>query len=170
MRTSNYAKALFGLAKAAEKVDIIHYQFESLKQSLQEMPEWMDMMDSPMVNIHDKEANIDALHYDAIFRSFLKMLAQKNQMIAVTEIFAQWNKLVRAHLKIAHVNVFSAKPLTKEQENKLLQAIQPTFPHHHVHLHLHVDKKLIGGLKVEYQGQALDRSIARELEELYQMI
>ncbi|HOI86052.1 MAG TPA: ATP synthase F1 subunit delta [Acholeplasmataceae bacterium] len=170
MRTSNYAKALFELAKQSQKVDIIHYQFESLKRALQDMPGWIDMMDSPMVNMHDKETKIDDLGYDVVFRSFLKMLAQKNQMIALSEIFAQWNKLVRAHLKIAHVNVFSAKPLTKEQEHNILQAIQPTFPHHNVHLHLHVDRKLIGGLKIEYQGQALDRSIARELEELYQMI
>ena len=170
MRTSNYAKALFELAKANQKVDVIHYQFESLKQALHDTSGWIDIMDSPMMNMHDKELKIDDLGYDPIFRSFLKMLAQKNQMIALTEIFAQWNKLVRAHLKIAHVNVFSAKPLTKEQEHNILQAIQPTFPHHNVHLHLHVDRKLIGGLKIEYQGQALDRSIARELEELYQTI
>jgi len=170
MRTSNHAKALFELAKTSEKVDIIHYQFESLQQTIKALHGWTEMMDSPMVSLNDKESKIDALGYDVIFRSFLKMLAQKNQMFAITEIFAQWNKWVRAHLKIAHVNIFSAKKLTQEQEHMILQAIQPTFPHHNVHLHLHVDKTLIGGLKVEYQGQALDRSIARELEELYQMI
>ena len=55
-------------------------------------------------------------------------------------------------------------------EMRLLDTIKPTFPNHSVSLHMHVDKTIIGGIKVVYQGQALDRSVARELEELYQMI
>ena len=170
MRTSNHAKALFVLAQEQQKIDAIHYQFESLKEELKSSPQWIEMMDSPMVLLNDKVNKIDALPYDALFLSFLKMLAGKNQMYGIPEIFSSWNKLVRAHLKIAHVNVISAKPLSKEMEMKLKKAIEPTFPNHSVSLHMHVDKELIGGLKVIYQGQALDRSVARELEELYQMI
>ncbi len=170
MRTSNHAKALFVLAQEKSKIDIIHYQFESLKEELMSSPQWIELMDSPMVLFSDKVRQIDALPYDALFLSFLKMLAEKNQMYGITEIFSSWNKLVRAHLKIAHVNVISAKPLSKEMEMKLIETLKPTFPNQNVSLHMHVDKDLIGGLKVIYQGQALDRSVARELEELYQMI
>lgn len=170
MRTSNHAKALFVLAQEKKMIDIIHYQFESLKEELKNTPQWIEMMDSPMVLQSDKVRYIDALHYNVLFLSFLKMLAEKNQMHGISEIFSSWNQLVRAHLKIAHVNVISAKPLSKEVELKIIKAIEPTFPNLNVSLHMHVDKNLIGGLKVIYQGQSLDRSVARELEELYQMI
>lgn len=170
MRTSNHAKALFSLAKEQNKIDLIHYEFESFKDELKQNNTWVVMMDSPMVPFSDKVKKIDALPYDVLFLSFLKTLAEKSQMSALTEIFSQWTKLVRTHLKIAHVNIISATKITKEMEMKILKAIEPTFPNHRVSLHLHVDKNLIGGLKVIYQGQALDRSIARELEELYQMI
>ncbi|MDY0294590.1 MAG: ATP synthase F1 subunit delta [Acholeplasmataceae bacterium] len=170
MPTSKHAKALFSLAKEQEKIDTVNYQFESFIDELKKFDTWTVMMDSPMVPFSDKIKKIDALPYDVLFLSFLKTLAEKSQMSALQEIFSQWTKLVRTHLKIAHVNVISAQKLTKETEMKLLKAIEPTFPNHRVFLHLHVDKTLIGGLKVIYQGQALDRSIARELEELYQMI
>ncbi|MDY0074264.1 MAG: ATP synthase F1 subunit delta [Acholeplasmataceae bacterium] len=170
MRTSNHAKALFDLAKESEKVDLIHYQFESLIEQLKTNHAWIDMMDSPMVSFSKKKKNIDSISYDALFLSFLKMLAEKNQMQVLFDIFSEWKLKVRAHLKIAHVNVISAKPISKETQEKILKAIQPTFPNQSVSLHMHVDKTLIGGLKVVYQGQALDRSVARELEELYMMI
>jgi F-type H+-transporting ATPase subunit delta len=170
MRTSNHAKALFELAKEANKIDLIQYQFESFKEELKVMNTWIEMMDSPMLLTSEKMKNIDALGYDVLFASFLKMLAEKNQMHAIFDIFAQWNKRVRTYLKIAHVNIISAKHMSKEVETRLQEAIQKTFPHHSVSLHMHVDKHLIGGIKVIYQGQALDRSVARELEELYQML
>lgn len=138
MRTSNHAKALFVLAQEKSKIDIIHYQFESLKEELMSSPQWIELMDSPMVLFSDKVRQIDALPYDALFLSFLKMLAEKNQMYGITEIFSSWNKLVRAHLKIAHVNVISAKPLSKEMEMKLIETLKPTFPNQNVSLHMHV--------------------------------
>lgn len=170
MRTSNHAKALFELAKEHDHIDILHFQFESFRDQLKVMPSWVEYMDSPMISFETKVESINELPYNALFLSFLKLLASKCQMFALMEIFSQWNKLVRAHLKIAHVNVFSAKPLTPEMEMKLLDKIQPTFPNQHVSLHMHIDVSLIGGLKVIYQGQALDRSVARELEELFMMI
>ena len=170
MRTSNHAKALFELAIEDNKIDSIHYQYESFKDELKTAPTWISMMDSPMVLFSDKVKKIDELPYDGLFLSFLKMLAEKNQMHAIFEIFTQWNQRVRTYLKIAHVNVISATRLSKDLEMRLHEAIQKTFPHHSVSLHMHVDKHLIGGLKVIYQGQALDRSVARELEELYQML
>lgn len=170
MRTSNHAKALFELAKEQDNIDKLHFQFESFKDQLKMMNAWVDLMDSPMVSFEKKVESINELPYDALFLSFLKLLASKGQMFALIEIFSQWNKLVRTYLKIAHVNVFSAKPLTKEMEMTLLEKIQPTFPNQSVSLHMHVDESLIGGLKVMYQGQALDRSVARELEELFMMI
>lgn len=170
MCTSNHAKALFSLAKEQNKIDKLHYEFESFKDEIENQSTWIVMMDSPMVPLSEKVKKIDELAYDVLFLSFLKTLAEKSQMSNLPEIYAQWTKLVRSYLKIAHVNVISAHKLTKEMEMKVLKAVEPTFPNHEVSLHLHVDKTLIGGLLIIYQGQALDRTIARELEELYQMI
>ncbi len=170
MRQSNHAKALFVLAQEKDIIDTIQYQFESFSEELKNSNQWIDLMDSPMIPMSEKVSKIDCLPYDALFLSFLKLLAEKNQMHGLFDIFYSWKNLVRAKLKIAHVNVISAKKLSKEMEMRLLDTIKPTFPNHSVSLHMHVDKTIIGGIKVVYQGQALDRSVARELEELYQMI
>ena len=74
MRTSNHAKALFELAKEANKIDLIQYQFESFKEELKVMNTWIEMMDSPMLLASEKIKKIDALGYDVLFLSFLKTL------------------------------------------------------------------------------------------------
>jgi len=170
MSTSNHAKALFTLAKDQDVVDLIHYQFEEFRDEMDIRPEWVDMMDSPMIHFTDKCAFIDQLKYHVLFRSFLKMLAEKNHMYAYKEIYSVWTKHVRQHLKIAHLNIITAKPLTEETEHRILKVLKPTFPNHTISLHKHVDPNLIGGIQIIYQGQSLDRSVARELEELYTMI
>ena len=57
--------------------------------------------------------------------------------------------------------------MNKEQEEKLIKVLGPRFKGLTISLHKTIDKSLIGGMKVVYHGQSLDRSIARELEELF---
>ena len=86
------------------------------------------------------------------------------------DIYEQWLYLARAHQKIAHINLFSAKPVTDETILKFKKALEPRFPGKTVEFHIIIDPTLIGGIKTIYQGQALDRSVAKELEELYTIV
>ncbi len=170
MSISNVAKALFELSLETSKIDVITYHFDDLKLILDAHPEWMSVMDSPMVDFHEKEKMIDALDYDASFLAFLKMLAHKNRMYELLEIHEEWTNLARIHQKIAHLHIYSAKPVSKHLEEALKKIIQPRFPGRTISLHITVDESLLGGLKIVYQGQSLDRSIAREIQELYTII
>jgi F-type H+-transporting ATPase subunit delta len=170
MRISNYAKALFAIAKEQEKIDLLTFQFNDFMSLMEENPNWIVLMDSPMVSAAKKLPMIEALTYDASFLSFLKLLAEKNRMHLVKEIYVEWTELSRIHRKIAHLTVYAAKALTKDQEEKLEIALQPMFPNLEISFHVTIDPLLLGGLKVVHQGQSLDRTVARELEELYTTI
>jgi F-type H+-transporting ATPase subunit delta len=39
-----------------------------------------------------------------------------------------------------------------------------------ISFHVTIDPELLGGIKIVHQGQSLDRTVARELEELYTTI
>jgi F-type H+-transporting ATPase subunit delta len=167
MSFSNVAKALFEIAKEAQKIDTLTYHFEDFKDTVEKHPEWLVLMDSPMVDFKEKVKMIDALEYDVSFLAFLKTLVSKSLIYEYKEIYTEWIHLTRIHHKIAHLHIYSAKPVSKETEAKLKKAIEPRFPNQKVELHITIDPNLLGGLKIVYQGQSLDRSIARELEELY---
>lgn len=170
MSISNYAKALFSIAKEEKKIDILTYHFEDLKNTLDKNPTWFTLMDSPMVSFSDKKKMIDALEYDSSFLAFLKMLAEKHNIHLYQEIYSEWTLLSRVYQKIAHLHIYSAKSVSKEVEEKLIKAISPRFPNQTVSLHITIDPTLLGGLKIVYQGQSLDHSVAREIEELYTTI
>ena len=170
MRISNYAKALFSIAKEHDKIDALSIDFTQFMDEIKEHGAWVSLMDSPMVTFTKKKEMIDTLTYDVSFLSFLKMLAEKNRVHAIHQIYLEWTELTRAHLKIAHLHIYTAKPISEDRLSQLKVALQPVFPKHTISFHVTIDQKLIGGLKIVHQGQSLDRSISRELEELYTTI
>ncbi|MFA5470576.1 MAG: ATP synthase F1 subunit delta [Acholeplasmataceae bacterium] len=165
-----YAKALHQIALERNKLDVLNYQFDQLKDLIKDNSRWIEMMDSPMITDKEKEANIDNLDFDDVFLSFLKTLSKKRHMTYIFEIYEEWTNLVRITQKIAHLNVITASKMTQEQENRLLEVLKPRFKNQTISLHKIIDPSLIGGIKVIYQGQSLDRSVARELEELFTTI
>ncbi len=170
MSIANYAKALYQIAKEQDKVSLIAFQFGEFKNNVGENESWITMMDSPMLSTPEKNKMIDALGYDASFLAFLKMLVQKRNMHHYLEIYDEWLHLSRTYLKIAHIHIYSAKPITKTQEDALRKVIQPRFVNQQLDFHITIDEHLLGGIKIVHQGQSLDRSIARELKELYTTI
>jgi len=170
MSFSNVAKALFEIAKEAQKIDILTYHFEDFKDTVEKHPEWLVLMDSPMVDFKEKVKMIDQLEYDPSFLAFLKTLVLKKLIYEYKEIYTEWIHLTRIHHKIAYLHIYSAKPLSNQTLERLNKALQPVFPKHTISFHVTLDPSLIGGIKIVHQGQSLDRSISRELEELYTTI
>lgn len=170
MKMMNYAKALHQIAVEKNILDVINHQFESFCEDIKKDPSWILLMDSPMLSIDDKYQNIDALGYEVSFLSFLKVLAKNRELNLYQEIYDQWVYLARAHQKIAHIGLYSAKPISDETIEKFRKALQPRFEDKTIEFHVVIDETLIGGVKTVYQGQSLDRSVAKELEELYTII
>jgi F-type H+-transporting ATPase subunit delta len=167
---TKYAKALHQLAVEQKKVDKINLHFDEIRSLVSKNPKWIEMMDSPMLNLDEKMDMINALDFDSLFLSFLKTLAQEHLMQHIDETYEEWMHLMRASQKIAHLHVYLANPITNIQEEKLMNVLKPRFKGQTISLHKTIDKSLIGGIKIVYHGQSLDRSVVRELEELYTMI
>lgn len=170
MSVSNYAKALYAIAKEQNKIDLVTVQFDVFKDMVEDQKGWISMMDSPMISFDEKMERVEALDLDASFLAFLKMLAQKHHMHFYLEIYDEWVHMSRRYQGIAHILVYSAKPVTKNQEEALRQVIQPRFPNQKLDFNITIDEHLLGGIKIVHQGQSLDRSVARELKELYTII
>lgn len=167
MIASNYARALFEIAQEQEKVDVISYDYDELKNIIEKEKDWVKLLDTPMISDDEKNKIIEQLGYDVSFQSFLKMLAEKRIMHFCLDIYKDWIKRVRILKKIAHIHIVSATQITEKQKSALRRMLQSRFAGQTLSFHITIDETIIGGIKIVYEGQSLDKSIVRELEELY---
>ena len=61
MGIENYAKALFDLAKEQNKIDVLTFHFDDFMNTMEKNPNWVTMMDSPMISFEEKKKMTDDL-------------------------------------------------------------------------------------------------------------
>lgn len=164
---NSYAKALMEIAIANNTLDQISYQFDELNEAVFSNRKWLDVMNSPMLDDEQKIKNIDQLNLNQHLATMLKMLATSKQMDLYDHIYPEWVRMIREKNNVAHINVYTVKELTKEQIEALSKKLQPRFKNQTIEIHVKVRDNLIGGIRMVHEGQSLDHSIARELEELF---
>ncbi|MGE4320617.1 MAG: ATP synthase F1 subunit delta [Acholeplasmataceae bacterium] len=164
---NSYAKALMEIAIANNTLEQISYQFDELNEAVFSNRKWLDVMNSPMLDDEQKIKNIDQLDLNQHLATMLKMLATSKQMDLYDHIYPEWVRMIREKNNVAHINVYTVKELTKEQIEALSKKLQPRFKNQTIEIHVKVRDNLIGGIRMVHEGQSLDHSIARELEELF---
>jgi len=167
---NSYAKALMEIAEESNVVEEIAYQFDELNEIIRSNKTWMHMMASPMLSNEQKSKNIDELGLSKHLAYMLKKLAFDNRMMLIDDIYPSWINMLREKNNIAHLNVYSANELSQKQIEKLTKKLKPRFKNQTIEIHVKVRKNIIGGLRIVYQGQSLDQSIARELDELFMTV
>ncbi len=170
MSALSMTRAFFDLCKEEQIVSKISEHFDDFNMVIDASDAWVSLMDSPMLSFDKKKKMIDELTYDVRFLSFLKLLAKNRMMHTFTHVYQEWLNQNRLLHQIAYIRVYTAKKLSKEQEEALVQVLQKRFTDKKVSLKVTVDEKLIGGIVTVYKGQSLDISVSRELEELFTTI
>jgi F-type H+-transporting ATPase subunit delta len=165
MSAHNYGKAFHDIALERGKFEQIAHEIATFKELLDGNESWIELMDSPMVSETKKQRMIEELPYEASFLALLKMLAHKNHMHMFFEIHDAWAYLAREHQKIAHVYIYTAQTIKESQKEAIASVLEKRLGRQ-VDLEIIFNEHLIGGIRIVHNGQSLDRSIARELEEL----
>ncbi|MFO1401663.1 MAG: F0F1 ATP synthase subunit delta [Steroidobacteraceae bacterium] len=97
--------------------------------------------------------------------NFLRLLAENRRLRLLPEIAAQYEVLRAAAEGQADVQVLTALPLTGEQEQQLVAALQRRLGRQ-VRLHVEIDKGLIGGAIVRHGDLVFDGSLRGRLGRL----
>ena len=135
-----YAEALFMLAAEEGKTEEYHSSLQTVKELIEENPEYLEFLSSPAISLQERLSAID--EFEKL------MMAFSNQTTAV---------------------ITSATPLDEEQKQKICgkfekitgKSIQAVYA---------VDESLIGGLKVEVEGKTYDGSIKHRLSDVKDVI
>lgn len=167
MIEQRYIEVLFNTAVKLDLVDELNEQFEILMTILEENPSWLVILDTPTLRYKVKEQLIKELDvFNQLFVQYLMSLIRNHQISKLPMMYDEWLIKVRLKQKIAFVQLYSAKPLTKKQLAKIKEEIAPLFPDLSIEFNIHIDKSLIRGIRLTYQGRSIERSVKKEIEGL----
>ena len=158
-----YAEALFGLANESKDITKVHAEFMVLNEAFD--AEIYRFLNHPKIKKKDKKAIIDKIINNDLLRRFVFVLIDNSRIEFLDEILIEFEKIVDNQNKVMKVQVFSSKKLLPEQVKKLSVNLEKKH-NRKIELDNIVDKSIVGGLRIEFEGMILDDTINNYLHNL----
>ena len=161
-----YGESLYELAKEENLTKLIGDQLAVLQQAFRQEPDFVRLLSSPNLTKTERCQILDDSFRGKVHSyllNFLKILTEKNYMRyfsdccdAYTEHYDQDNGILR-------VEAVSAVELTTEQKDKLTQKLS-RITGKEVALRNRIDPAVLGGIRLDYDGQRLDDTVSHRLD------
>jgi len=161
-----YGESLYELAKEENLGKLIGDQLAVLQLSFQQEPEFIRLLSSPNLTKQERCQILDdsfrgKIH--AYILNFLKILTEKGYMRyfsdccdAYTEHYDQDNGILR-------VDAVCAVELSVDQKDKLIEKLAG-ITGKEVVLRTRIDPRVLGGIRLDYDGQRLDDTVSNRLD------
>ena len=134
--------------------------------------EYMKLLASPLVAFEEKKSLLEAAFEgkvsDTVF-DFLCLAAEKGRAAYIPAICREFRRRYYLEQGILEVSVVTAMPMSEALQTKLKDKLEATLGKK-VIMKLTVDKSLIGGIVVRYEGAELDSSVRSRLDRLRSQI
>ncbi|MCD7858724.1 MAG: ATP synthase F1 subunit delta [Firmicutes bacterium] len=163
-----YGGALYTLAKDEGVVDVIREEIDVLEQCFRSQPEYLRLLSTPNLSKEERvQVADDALggKINKFHLSFLKILAEDGHAQYYPDCCETYRAMYNADHHILTVIVVSAVPLTSGQCDALRARLEE-LTGQSIALTNKVDARVIGGLRLDYDGKRLDATVASRLEQL----
>ena len=115
--------------------------------------------------LFDSLTETDPKHTDLILDNFVAALAENNDLRLFDDIASEFHKMELAKRGIKEVEVTSAKPINKENEQQILEELNKLVKGD-LELKKKVDEQLIGGVLIKFDDKMIDASVKNDLEQL----
>jgi F-type H+-transporting ATPase subunit delta len=166
---SIYAKALFGAAKDAGRLDQVRTDLGDLVEATEASPELRGLLLNPQIDVRAKQAGLDAVfgEADAVFLNFLRLLAQKGRLGQVAEIRREFERLVADEERVLEVELVTARELSRAEADDIIAKIAQASGRK-IEATRSVDPSLIGGMVLQAGSFRADASVLGRLNSLRQ--
>lgn len=151
-----YAEALFSLAYEEKKTQNVIDAYKAFLDAQDD--EVYKFLNHPKVSKHNKKDVIAKAITDSLFKNFVNVLIDNSRIDLLEDCFNELTKIVNNQNKIMDVTVYSMKPLLKTELDKLVENLEKKH-NRTIKLENIVDQKIVGGLRIEYEGHVLDDTI-----------
>ena len=143
---------------------------KTLSASFESQPELNEVLSNPYITDADKSVLLTtasgAEAGDGLFKDFLKLLSKNRRMDMARGIALAYVELYRESNRIYEVNVTSASPMSRDENDRLYKMIERHLKGGTMEFTHTVDPSLIGGFTVSVGNERIDASVSNELKQL----
>lgn len=167
-----YAEAVFELCCEQGIEEKAAAELEAVGEIFEENEEFVKVLKSPLVAFGEKKQLLENVFggkvCDTVF-DFLCLVTEKGRAGFVPQICGEFKALYYKKQGILEVSVITAMPMSEALAQKLKAKLESTLGKK-VIMKQSVDKSLIGGIVVRYEGAELDSSVKGRLDRLKSQI
>ena len=158
-----YAKALFELSgKDTLEIKENFTMFIELLSG-----DFKKFLESPAISKDNKKEVIkkSLKDFNQTFIDFIYVVIDNNRCTFLEEMYSSFNKMVEVNNGLVIIDVYTAKPLTEQEEIDIVQMIGPRFPGK-IKIHNILDGSLLGGMRIECNGDTIDQTFKTQMHKM----
>ena len=163
-----YGDALYDLARDEGREEAMLPQLDMLKALFSETPEYLRLLETASLSKEERCGLLDeALRgkVEPYLLNFLKLLCEKNHLRQFSGCAQEFRLRYNEEHGILAATAVTAAPLTPALREKLTQKLEQTTGKR-VDLTVKVDPRVLGGVRLEYEGEQLDGTVKNSLDTL----
>lgn len=160
-----YGPALYELAAEENVSEEILAQMTALDDGFRQEPDFTRLLSSPSLSKEERCRILDDSFGGRIHRyllNFMKILTEKGYMGSFSDCRKAFLRRYYADRNIVSVTAVTAVPLSREQTDALTEKLSRTTGKT-VLLQNRLDPRCLGGVRLDYDGQQLDDTVAHRL-------
>ena len=158
-----YSEALFSLAIEEKQIDQLLSDFSSFNDSLDD--EIYKFLNHPKITKKNKKEVVEQAISNSLLKNFIYVLIDNSRIDLLDDTLVEYKKLYDNQNKVLKVTVYSSKVLSDKQKQNLIDSLEKKNSRK-VELNNVVDTRIVGGLRLEYEGMILDDTINNYLHSL----
>ena len=169
---NNYAEALFMLAREENSIDEFYEDLKTAKCTFEQMPEYLQFLSTPSIPKSERTAALAEAFGSKINErvlSFLQLLCEHGEAEQFFDCFAEYERLREWASGAVVATVKTVVELSDAQKQGLVKSLEKRTGKS-VTLNCVTDSTLLGGIKVEIDGEILDGSIKNNLKRAREVI
>ena len=167
-----YTKALLNIAKEKNITDKISTDLNEVTKVFNENEDINMFFTSPIVKKEDKKDILEKAFKEKIDENlyrFLNVLTNKNRIFILPEINCLYNKHILEENNILEVEAQTVISLDDNMKNLLIQKLEK-ITNKKIQLTNTINKEIIGGVVLIFNGNVIDGSIKTQLKELQKQL
>ena len=165
--SGRYASALFALAQEKLSTDKVAEDLRNFDMLIDHNPDMQRLVRSPVFSADSQVKALEAIlaraGIDGIAANFIKLVAAKRRLFAISQMIRDFNKLNDAAKGVTRAEVTVAEPLGAAHLDALKDALRQISGGKSVEVNVKVDPSIIGGLVVKLGSRMVDGSLKTKL-------
>ena len=167
-----YGESLYELAKDESISQELGQQLKVLRQSFQQEPDFIRLLSSPSLTKAERCQVLDDSFRGRIhpyLLNFLKILTEKSYVRHFPDCCAAYAQRYNEDNGILSVTAVTAIALTAQQANALTEKLS-RITGKTIDLSNRIDPSCLGGIRLDYDGQRLDDTLAHRLRSIRDLL